>query len=90
MIFVIATFQVRPEDADRWMDVVADLTRATRSEPGGLWFDWSRSVDDPNEYVQVEAFRDNDAAAAHVRSDQFRDAQTRYHHTWLRRRGSST
>jgi quinol monooxygenase YgiN len=32
-------------------------------------------VDDPNEYVLVEAFRDNDAGAAHVRSDHFRTAQ---------------
>ena len=44
-------------------------------EPGCLWFDWSRSVDDPNEYVLVEAFRDDDAGAAHVQSAHFRDAR---------------
>jgi quinol monooxygenase YgiN len=75
MIFITAKFRVRPEDADRWMDVVGDFTRATRAEPGCLWFDWSRSVDDPSEYVLVEAFRDNDAGAAHVQSDHFRIAQ---------------
>ena len=75
MIFITAKFRVRSEDADRWPDIVADFTTATRGEPGCLWFDWSRSLDDPNEYVLVEAFRDGDAGAAHVGSDHFRQAQ---------------
>ena len=75
MIFIAAKFQVKPEHADRWMDVVGEFTRATRAEPGCLWFDWSRSVDDPQEYVLVEAFRDGDAGAAHVQSDHFKKAQ---------------
>lgn len=75
MIFIAAKFRVRSEDADRWPEIVADFTAATRGEPGCLWFDWSRSLDDPNEYVLVEAFRDGDAGAAHVGSDHFRQAQ---------------
>ena len=75
MIFITAKFRVRPEDADRWPEITGEFTRATRAEPGCLWFDWSRSVDDPTEYVLVEAFRDDDAAAAHVGSDHFATAQ---------------
>ena len=75
MIFITARFSVRPESADRWLDVVADFTAATRAEPGCLWFDWSRSVDDPTEYVLVEAFRDDAAGAAHVQSDHFAAAR---------------
>jgi quinol monooxygenase YgiN len=75
MIFITAKFQVRPEHADQWPQVAAAFTNATRAEPGCLWFDWSRSVDDPNEYVLVEAFRDGDAGGAHVRSDHFKQAQ---------------
>jgi quinol monooxygenase YgiN len=74
MIFITAKFLIKPEDADRWPEISKEFTEATRSEPGCLWFDWSRSLDDPNEYVLVEAFRDNDAGAAHVNSDHFRDA----------------
>jgi quinol monooxygenase YgiN len=48
------------------------FTDATRAEPGNLWFDWSRSLDDPNEYVLVEGFRDAAAGAAHVNSEHFR------------------
>ncbi|CAM5633077.1 putative quinol monooxygenase [Streptomyces pilosus] len=75
MIFITAKFRVRPEDADQWPEIAADFTAATRAEPGCLWFDWSRSLDDPTEYVLVEAFRDEDAGAAHVRSEHFRTAQ---------------
>lgn len=75
MIFITAKFRVLPQHADRWPQIAADFTEATRAEPGCLWFDWSRSVDDPTEYVLVEAFRDDQAGAAHVQSAHFRAAQ---------------
>jgi quinol monooxygenase YgiN len=75
MIFITAKFRVKPEDADDWPEITADFTRDTRAEPGCLWFDWSRSLADPSEYVLVEAFRDGDAGAAHVRSAHFKKAQ---------------
>ena len=75
MIFITAKFLIKDEDADRWPAIAAEFTEATRNEAGCLWFDWSRSVEDPAEYVLVEAFRDGDAGAAHVTSDHFRNAQ---------------
>jgi quinol monooxygenase YgiN len=75
MIFITAKFQIKPEDADRWPDISAEFTRATRAEPGCMWFDWSRSLNDPAEYVLVEAFRDDAAGAAHVQSEHFKNAQ---------------
>ena len=75
MIFITAKFRVLPEYADDWPRITSDFTQATRNEPGCLWFDWSRSLDDPNEYVLVEAFRDGDAGGAHVGSDHFKAAQ---------------
>ncbi|HKC28034.1 MAG TPA: putative quinol monooxygenase [Jatrophihabitans sp.] len=75
MIFIAAKFEVRPQDADNWLEIAADFTKATRAEPGCMWFDWSRSVENPNEYVLIEAFRDDAAGAAHVQSMHFRDAQ---------------
>ncbi len=75
MIFIAAKFRVLPDHADRFPEIAADFTRATRAEPGCLWFEWSRSLEDPTEYVLVEAFRDSDAGAAHVQSAHFRTAQ---------------
>ena len=75
MIFVTAKFRILPEYADRWPEIAGPFTQATRGEAGCLWFDWSRSIDDPNEYVLVEAFRDGAAGAAHVQSAHFKQAQ---------------
>jgi quinol monooxygenase YgiN len=75
MIFITAKFRVRPEHADNWPEITREFTEATRAEAGCLWFDWSRSLDDANEYVLVEAFRDGDAAGAHVNSAHFKQAQ---------------
>ncbi|OLR94347.1 putative quinol monooxygenase [Actinokineospora bangkokensis] len=75
MIFITAKFQVKPEDADQWPEISREFTEATRAEPGCLWFDWSRSLDDPTEYVLVEAFRDGEAGGAHVNAPHFKKAQ---------------
>jgi quinol monooxygenase YgiN len=75
MIFITAKFQVKASDAEGWPAITAAFTQATRAEAGCLWFDWSRSLDDPHEYVLVEAFRDGEAGAAHVNSAHFKQAQ---------------
>lgn len=73
MLFIVVKFPVRPEHADSFLDRVDAFTQATRAEPGNKWFEWSRSVDEPNTFVVVEAF-DDDAAAAHVQSAHFKTA----------------
>ena len=75
MIFITAKFLVKAEHADDWAALSRSFTEATRAEDGCLWFDWSRSLDNPQEYVLVEAFRDGDAGAAHVGSAHFKQAQ---------------
>lgn len=76
MIFIVARFRVKPEHAEDWISISKSFTDATLAEPGNLWFDWSRSVDDPQEFVLLEAFADQDAAVAHVTGDHFKQAQT--------------
>lgn len=71
MYFIVVKYQVKPEVAANFMDHVAEFTQATRAEEGNLWFDWSVSVENANEYILVEAFRDDQAAAAHVNSAHF-------------------
>ena len=74
MIVITAKFAVLPEHAEQWPDLSRAFTEATRGEEGCLWFEWSRSLDDPTEYVLVEAFLDDEAGAAHVGSEHFRAA----------------
>ncbi len=75
MIFIVVKFETKPDWTDRWPELVAPFTEATRAEEGNLWFEWSRSLENPAEYVLVEAFRDGDAGSAHVNSDHFKAAQ---------------
>ncbi|MGC5009929.1 putative quinol monooxygenase [Streptosporangium sp. DT93] len=74
MIFIAVRFTVRPERADEWLTLVDDFTRATRQEPGNLFFDWSRSVDAPDRFVLLEAFASSAAGEEHVNSEHFRTA----------------
>jgi len=74
MIFIVVKFPVRPDRSDEWLSIVADFTTATRAEPGNIFFEWSRSVDNPNEFVLAEAFRDREAGEAHVSSVHFKAA----------------
>ena len=68
MIVITAKFRVLPEYTDQWPQISHDFTQGTRAEPGCKWYDWSRSLDDPTEYVLVEAFRDEEAGVASARS----------------------
>jgi len=71
VIFITAKFLVLPEFADRWPEIIGEFTSSTRAEKGCLWFEWSRNVRTPNEYILIEAFLDDSAANVHVQSDHF-------------------
>ena len=73
MILIVVKFPVRPERAEEWSTLAADYARAVNAEEGSLFFEWSRSLDDPDTFVSVEGFRDADAGAAHVRTQHFKD-----------------
>jgi quinol monooxygenase YgiN len=74
MILIVVKFPIRPEFADSWPARVADFTEGTRSEPGNVFFEWSRSLEEPDTYVLVEGFRDDEAGSAHVNSAHFKAA----------------
>lgn len=73
MILIVVKFDVKPEFVEDWPEITREFTEATREEPGNKWFEWSRSLDDPNQYVLVEAF-DDDGAEPHVNSEHFQTA----------------
>lgn len=71
MYLIVVKLKIKPEWTDRWLELVAPFTAATRAEPGNLWFEWNRSVEEPDTFTLVEAFAD-DGAAAHVNSEHFK------------------
>lgn len=77
MILINVKFEVKPEHADNWPSISEEFTEATLQEPGNLWFEWSRSVKDPNTYVLIEAFTD-EGASPHVESEHFKAMQEEF------------
>jgi quinol monooxygenase YgiN len=74
VILIVVKWPVRPEYDDRWPELVGEFTEAVRAEPGNVFFEWSRSVDEPHTWVLVEGFTDAEAGGVHTASDHFRKA----------------
>jgi quinol monooxygenase YgiN len=73
VILIVVKFPVRPERAQEWQDVAAEYARAVDAEEGSLFFEWSRSIEEPDTWVCIEGFRDSGAGAAHVGTQAFTD-----------------
>jgi quinol monooxygenase YgiN len=71
MIFIVVKWTVKPERSGNWLADVEEFTQGTRSEPGNIFFEWSRSVDNPNQFVLVEGFQDDAAAASGAQATNF-------------------
>ncbi len=74
MIFIAVKFPVRPDALEEWERVTAEFTAAVRAEPGNVFFEWSRSLEEPMTFVLLEAFQDGAAGEAHVAEPHFQKA----------------
>ena len=66
MILIVIKMPVRPDRIDEFRAHADEYARAVNAEEGSLFFEWSRSVEDPNTFVCIEGFRDSEAGASHV------------------------
>lgn len=66
MILINVKFPVRPERIDEWLSLAARYAREVSAEAGNVYFEWYRSIDDPNVFIAVEGFVDGDAGKAHM------------------------
>ncbi|MDQ1636286.1 MAG: hypothetical protein QOJ32_3095 [Frankiaceae bacterium] len=74
MIFIVVKTKLRPGYADAYLEAGRPFLEATRREPGNLWFEKYRGVDDPDTVVTIEAFVDEAAGEAHVASPHFQES----------------
>ncbi len=74
MIFIVVKFTIRPDHSDGWLALVEGFTHATRQEPGNIFFEWSKSMDTPHQFILLEAFESRQAGEEHVNSDHFKTA----------------
>ena len=80
MYFIVVKYDVKPESVDQWPEIVREFTEATLAEEGNLFFEWSKSLENDNQYVLVEGFTD-EGAEPHVTSDHFAKAVSYTHLT---------
>ncbi len=74
MILINVKFPVRADQADRWQELANKYAAQVHAEEGNLFFEWSRSVAEPDTWVCIEGgFRDSEAGTAHVATTAFSD-----------------
>ena len=61
MIYITLREKLKPRTADAYLAASKGFTDATRAEPGNMFYEHYRSVDDPDTILTIEAF--DDAAA---------------------------
>jgi quinol monooxygenase YgiN len=74
MLIVHVFVRVLPESVDAFIEATTANANASVLEPGIARFDVEQSLDDPRRFVLVEAYRTEEAAAAHK--------QTAHYATW--------
>lgn len=67
MITFIAHLRVKPENAEAFTALMAEVVRLTHEhEPGVVYYEFAASADEPDTFVVVEVYRDAQVHAAHM------------------------
>ncbi|HNY30086.1 MAG TPA: antibiotic biosynthesis monooxygenase [Fibrobacteria bacterium] len=72
MMIVHVDVHVKPGQEEDFLQATVVNARASLAEPGVARFDVVRAVDDPSHFVLVEAYRDDQAPAAHKETAHYR------------------
>lgn len=67
MILITVRFPIREDRMTEWDELSAAYAEAVNAEPGCVFFEFSRSVEDPQTFVCIEGFRDGAAGQEHMR-----------------------
>lgn len=74
MLIVHVNVHVKPGSESAFLNATVENARESLKEPGIARFDVVRGVEDPSFFVLVEAYRDDQAPAAHK--------ETAHYKTW--------
>jgi quinol monooxygenase YgiN len=78
MITFVAHCPVKPDCAEAFEAAMTEMAEnVRRHEPGALYYEFSRSVDDPNLFLVIEVYADEDAFKAHWKTDFIRPSVAR-------------
>jgi quinol monooxygenase YgiN len=68
---VVARWRAKEGKEDELARVIAELLPLSRAEPGSLFYQANRSLEDPRLFLFYEQYADEDAYKAHGASDHF-------------------
>ena len=73
MIVLNVTYKCKPEMRDEFLEMIMTegIDTESRSEAGNIKYDYYRSVDDSDELLLIEKWRDAETLAAHSRQPHF-------------------
>ena len=73
MILINLKIQIRADRRDEWLERITRYMEAVREEPGSASFDVYESIEAPNQFSIIEAFKSKEAGESHVQTDHFKD-----------------
>ncbi len=73
MIVLNVTYKCKPDLRDEFLEMIMTegIDTECRNEPGNIKYDYYRSVDDCDELLLIEKWRDAEVLAAHSRQPHF-------------------
>jgi quinol monooxygenase YgiN len=75
MITFIAHLRVSPENAPAFEALMSHVAAMThKHEPGVVYYEFAKSVDDPDTYVVIEVYKNVEVQAAHMAAAWVRES----------------
>jgi len=72
MAYVVSAYwRAKEGKADRLAEVIGELLAPSRAEPGNVFYQAHRAVDDPQLFYLYEQYADEAAYEAHMASEHF-------------------
>jgi (4S)-4-hydroxy-5-phosphonooxypentane-2,3-dione isomerase len=71
-VVLIVKWTAEPDHQEEIAEILRTMTELVRQEPGCLSYEVFRSSEDPQEFMLVEVYKDQDAVTAHGQTDYFK------------------
>ena len=71
--YVVSYFEVAPRAKDKAIELLRAVARQSRKETGNLRYEILQRVNQPDQFVVLEAWKDKDAHAAHAAAGHTKD-----------------
>ncbi|MEI2809668.1 MAG: putative quinol monooxygenase [Nocardioides sp.] len=69
MILITVKFPIREDKMNEWNELSDYYAKAVNAEPGCEFFEFSRSLAEPNTFVCIEGFTNGEAGQEHMKQD---------------------